>query len=760
MATDGKTTMIRTGCPAHNCGGRCLLRAHVRDDRIVRLETDDHLEDSVTNPQLRACTRGRAYLRRQYHPDRLTTPLRRTGPRGSAEFVPVSWDEALDEMAGQLTRVRDTYGHGALFVPYGTGGYTQLTGSQTARRLLNCFGGQLSHYNSYSWGATNIVTPTTVGTVNCGNERQDWLNSKLILMWGWNPAEARDGTNSDYFILQARRRGARVVCLDPRHTASAASLADEWIPLRPGTDTALMGAMAHVIITRGLHDAEFVRRCCSGFDVDQMPAEAATAESYQDYILGTRDGVPKTPEWAEAITTVPRETIERLAVDYATCKPAVLYQGYAMQRRAYGEQVVRAGMALAAITGNVGISGGWASGLASQPTAGPYWNVFPLGENPHGLSIPCFLWTEAVLRGKEMGRDHGVLGLDEQGRDRLDSNIKLIWSVASNILANQHGNLNWTAEILRDESLVEFIAVQDNFLTPTARFADLVLPACTQFETWGLADGWKYGQEVILLPQLVQPLGESRSDYRIAADLAERLGIAEQYTEGRDERAWTSWIIDRYREQWFPEIPSLDEMLEQNLGAYIHPVNDPVVGLADFRRDPEAHPLGTPSGKIELFSLAMHRFGQPDQAPAVPKYIQEWESPFGPEAERHPLQCISNHTLARVHSTHENNDWLREAHPHCLWIHPVDADARGLADGDLARVFNDRGTTLVPCTITRRILPGVVNLPQGTWWTPDDRGIDTRGSINVLTSERWTPFAFGAALQTVMVQVAREGGGS
>jgi len=753
MSDNSDTNVVRTGCPAHNCGGRCLLRAHVQDGRIVRLETDDRPEDAVANPQLRACTRGRAYLRRQNHPDRLTAPLRRVGERGEGRFEPVSWDDALAEFAGQLTRVRDTYGHGALFVPYGTGGYSQLTGSQTARRLLNCFGGHLGHYNSYSWGATNIVTPATVGTTKCGNERQDWLNARLILMWGWNPAEARDGTNSDYFVLQARRRGARVVCLDPRHTASAASLADEWIPLRPGTDTALMTAMAHVIISEGLHDEDFVRRCCSGFDADQMPAEAAGLESYVDYVMGTRDGEPKTPAWAEAITTVPRDTIVRLAREYATAGPAVLYQGYAMQRRAYGEQVVRAGMALAAITGNVGVSGGWASGLSSQPTAGPYWSALPEGENPHGLSIPCFLWTEAVLRGREMGRDHGVLGLGDRDLETLDSDIKLIWSVASNVLANQHANLNWTAEILRDESALEFIVVQDNFLTPTARFADLVLPACTQFETWGLADGWKYGQEVILMPQVVPPLGESKSDYRICADLAERLGIAEAYTEGRDERAWTSWIVDRYRERWFPDIPSLDEMIEQNLGAYTEPVTEPVIALADFRRDPEAHPLATPSGKIELFSLAMHRFGRPDVVPAVPKYIQEWESPFGDEARLYPLQCIANHTLARVHSTHENNDWLREAHPHRLWLHPVDAEARGLADGDTVRVFNDRGETRVPCAVTRRILPGVVNLPQGTWWTPDEDGVDQRGSINVLTSERWTPFAFGAALQTVMVQV-------
>ena len=566
--SDTDTRVIATGCPAHNCGGRCLLRVHVDAGRIVRIETDERPEDPnapEVRPQLRACVRGRAYRRRQYHPDRLTTPLRRTGQRGEGKFEPITWDEALDLLARQLCRVRDEYGHGAIHVPYGTGGYSQLTGAQTARRLLNLFGGHLGIYNSYSWGATNIATPTVYGTTKCGNERQDWLASRYILMWGWNPAEARDGTNSDWFVMQARRRGARVVCIDPRHTLSAASLADEWIPIRPGTDAAMMSAMAHVIITENLHDEDFVRRCCTGYDGARMPPGYEEAESYRDYVLGLCDGQPKTPIWAEAITSVPAATIERIAREYATAGPAVLYQGYAMQRRAYGEQVVRAGCALAVITGNVGRRGGWASGLASQPTAGPFWNCLPEGENRYRPRIPCFLWTEAVLRGRQLGAEHGILDLSDGAR--LESDIKLIWAVASNILINQHGNTNRCAAILRDESLVEFIAVQDNFLTPSGRFADLVLPACTQFETWGLADGWKYGQEVLLMPQIVEPLPDTRSDYRICADLAARLdriepcGLHEAYTEGRDERGWVAWLLDHLRESWLPGLPALDELL-------------------------------------------------------------------------------------------------------------------------------------------------------------------------------------------------------
>jgi anaerobic dimethyl sulfoxide reductase subunit A len=742
--------LVRVGCPAHNCGGRCLLIAHVQNGVITLLETDDR-PDTLPAPQLRACVRGRAYLRRQYHPDRLQYPMKRVGERGEGKFERISWDQALSTVAGEMLRIREQYGSSALFVPYGTGSYNQLNGSQTARRLMNLFGGCLGIDNSYSWGAINKATPTVYGTLHTGNHRLDWLNSKYILMWGWNPAEMRDGTNSDYFVKLARENGARVVCVDPRHTLSAASLADEWIPIRPGTDAAMLSAMAYVIITENLYDADFVGSHCIGFDQSQMPPGVEGEESYRDYILGTRDGIPKTPQWAEGITAIPRETISRIAREYATYKPSMLYQGYGMQRRAYGEQVVRAGCVLAAITGNVGVPGGWASGLGLHPDGGgPYWNLFPVGDNPVNAKIPVFLWTEAVVRGSGMSRAEGVIGPQQ-----LDNNIKLIYAVASNILINQHADINRTAEILKDESLVEFIVVQDNFLTPTGRFADMLLPACTQFETWGVEDGWKYGDEVILMPKIVEPLGETMSDYSICAGLAEKLGFADEYTQGRDERAWVSWVLDQYRENGFPEIPSLEEFESSNIGVFQGPRREPEVAFSDFRADPEAFPLETPSGKIEIFSKQLFDLGQPEEIPPIPKYIQEWESPFGPEKDAYPLQALGHHYMGRVHSTHDNVGWLNEAFPQRVFINPLDAIERGIDDGDLVMVFNQRGKTILPCRVTKRILPGVVNIPQGAWWTPDEQGVDRAGSINVLTSQRWTPMAFGTAQHTIMVQVAK-----
>jgi anaerobic dimethyl sulfoxide reductase subunit A len=758
-------TKIRVGCPAHNCGGRCLLVAHVQDGRITRLDADDR-PDSIAAPQLRACVRGRSYLRRQYHPDRLMTPLKRIGKRGEGKFTPISWNEALDTLTGQMQRVKAKYGNSALFVPYGTGSYNQLNGALVARRLMNLFGGCLGIYNSYSWGAINLATPTVYGTLVTGNQRQDWLNAKYILMWSWNPAEMRDGTNSDYFIKLARQAGAHVVCIDPRYSLSAASLADEWIPIRPGTDAGMMSAMAYVMISENLYDADFVRTHCVGFDESQMPVDGA--ESYSDYILGKCDGIPKTPEWAEAITAVPAQTIARIAHEYAGIKPAVLYQGYGMQRRAYGEQVVRAGCTLAAITGNVGIPGGWASGLGLQAEdGGPFWEILPIGENPVKAEIPVFLWTEACLRGKSMTGAEGVRGVEQ-----LNNDIKLIYAVATNCLINQHADINRTLEILRDESKVEFIAVQDNFITPTGKFADMILPACTQFETWGVEDGWKYGDEVILQPKLVEPPGECMSDYRICAELAERLGIGEAFTEGRDEKAWVEFCMDEVRRYRFPELPSFDEFMEQNLGAWTRPVVKPAIAFADFRRDPEKHPLSTPSGKIEIFSKQLFDLNNPEEIPAVPKYIQEWESPFAIEkgkgigekgdeddaqaiAEKYPLQAIGHHTLHRVHSTHDNNDWLEEAFPQRVFINPIDAERHGIQDGDSVKVFNERGALILPCRLTVRIMPGVIDIPQGAWFDPDENGVDRGGCVNVLTSQRWTPFAFATAQHTIMVEVER-----
>jgi anaerobic dimethyl sulfoxide reductase subunit A len=676
--------------------------------------------------------------------------MKRVGKRGEGKFEQISWEEALDTVASEIKRIKDTYGNSALFVPYGTGSRSNINGSPVARRLLNLYGGHLSTYSTYSSACVAIATPTVFGTGATGSQRKDWLNSRYIILWGWNPAETIFGTNSSYYLKKARENGARIICIDPRNSMSAIGLADEWIPIRPGTDTAMMSAMAYVMIIEDIYDARFVDSHCIGFDETQMPVGLQNEETFKDYILGTRDGIAKTPEWAEAITTVPREKIVQVAREYATTKPAMLYLGYGPQRRAYGEQVSRASCVLAAITGNVGVSGGWASGHGFQASGGPLGVALPLGYNPVLASIPVQAWDEAVVRGKGLGPEIGVRGVD-----RLDNNIKLIYAVATNCLVNQHMNINRSTKILADESLVEFLVVQDQFLTSTGLFADILLPVCTSFETWGIQDGWKHSDCVILMPKILDPPYETKSDYGICAEIAERLGIGRAFTQGRDERGWIEYFLDMYRKDLFPDIPRLDEFEQSNMGAYTFSVTDPHVPFEDFRKDPIAHPLNTPSGKIEIFSTDLYDKARPSLIPAVPKYIQEWESPFGPEAELFPLQAMGSHTMHRVHSTHDNNDWLAEAFPQRVYMNPLDAQDRGIQDGDTVKVFNDRGVLMLPCRLTQRIMPGVIDIPQGAWWSPDEDGVCHGGSINVLTSERLTPFAFGNAQHTIMVQVEK-----
>jgi anaerobic dimethyl sulfoxide reductase subunit A len=574
-------------------------------------------------------------------------------------------------------------------------------------------------------------------------------------MWGWNPAEMIDGTNTMYFLKRAREAGAKTILIDPRHTMSAAGLADEWIPIRPGTDTAMMAAMAHVLITENMVDEDFVNQYALGYDAQNMPDGYEDAESFKAYILGESDGVPKTPAWAEEYTGVPADTIARVAREYSTTKPAMLYQGYGMQRRAYGEQTVRMGCVLPVLTGNVGVSGGWASGVAfamtgeSIPGAG-----FPSVGNPVPYSIPSFLFTDAILRGNEMGREEGVRGLADD-EETLPNSVKFLYNAAGNCIVNQHGNINRTIKILKDESLAEFIVTNDHFLTPSARYSDIILPASTFMETWGLAGNWKYSPSRILMPKVIEPLYGTKSDYGISAMIAEKLGLYDEYTDG-----------GKTEEDWFNEW--VDQMVNDNAelfgdresfvarGSMTVPYDpDPPVAFADYIADPEANPLSTPSGKIEIFSPELAELNDPDENPPIPKFVIEWDSPWSPEAENYPLQAIGNHYMHRIHSTLDNIDWMEEAFPQRVFVNNLDAAERGIADGDLVRIWNDRGTMIIPARVTPRIMPGVVNIPQGGWYTPDGNGIDRRGAINVLTSEKVTPYTYGNTQQTIMVQVEK-----
>ena len=350
----GQEVAVMTTCSSH-CGGACLLKVYVKDGVITRIETDDGEE-----PQLRACLRGRAYRQRVYAPDRIKYPMKRVGARGEGIFERISWDEALDRVVGELKRVRDTYGPASIVLQRMAGDVASLHCFGPIERLLNMAGGYTALWGITSFGQGVAASMVMYGTLFASNTRDDLVNSRLIIMWGWDPASTVSGTNTCWYLAQAREAGARIVSVDLRYTDTAATFAHQWIPIRPGTDAAMLIAMAYVMIKEKLYDENFLATYTIGFD------------RFKDYVMGVEDGVSKTPSWAERITGVPSATIEGLAREYATLKPAALMAGVAPGRTAYGEQYHRAAITLAAMTGNIGIHGGDAAARAWESVLGGY----------------------------------------------------------------------------------------------------------------------------------------------------------------------------------------------------------------------------------------------------------------------------------------------------------------------------------------------------------------------------------------------------
>ena len=738
-----RETIIRT-TGRNNCGGRCVIHAHVRDGEILRLTTDTPQAAGDT-PPLCACARGMQYHRTYLSPDRLTQPLLRVGERGEGRFRPISWRDAVDRIADAWIRIRDTYGPASRYVNYATGVSAAFRPNHLAKRLLSLDGGFLDSYNSYSTACIEHATRLMYGTDQSGSTRDNWLKSQLILLWGHNPAETVFDASTMHYLRRAREQGTPIIVIDPRRSDTVRALDAEWIPVRPATDAALLDAMAYVLYTEGLHDQAFLDRCCVGFDAAHMPQGVDGSESVLAYLMGTKDGVPKTPRWAEAITGVPAEKIAELARRFAAAKPAALIQGYGAQRHAYGEQAARGGILLACMTGNVGVVGGWASGTGYvNRHALPHMPPVP---NPVRAQIPVYRWTDAVDHGALMTEPDGVVGAE-----RLESDVKMILNLAGNCLVNQHGDINRTTALLRDTSKCELIVCSDLFLTSSAMYADILLPGLSFLECENITMPWEAGAFLGFNNRVVDPIGDGRFEYDWLCEVAERLGLREAFTEGRDTRGWLEWMYEDLRKKE-PQLPPFETFRAE--GIYRYQDDAPSVAFERECADPKLHPFPTPSGKIELYSQTVAAKQFHDPFPPIPRYVSPPEGPEDPLRSRYPLQLIGWHTKRRCNSIHDNNPNLARLDPQRLWIHPDDAAARGIAEGDPIEVFNDRGQVRTTAHLTLDISRGVTALAQGSWYTPDARGVDQNGSINVLTSLRPTPYAHGNAQHTNLVEVRR-----
>ncbi|STO94003.1 dimethyl sulfoxide reductase, anaerobic subunit A [Haemophilus pittmaniae] len=763
----GEEKVVWSACTV-NCGSRCPLRMHVKDNRITYVETDNTGTETYNlDHQVRACLRGRSMRRRVYNPDRLKYPMKRVGKRGEGKFKRISWDEALTEIAQSLRKNIEAYGNESIYLNYGTGtlGGTMTRswppGATMVARLMNCIGGYLNHYGDYSTAQIAVALDYTYGGGwALGNSMADIENTKLIVLFGNNPAETRmSGGGLTYCIEQAKARSnAKLIIIDPRYNDTGAGREDEWIPIRPGTDAALIAAMAYVMITENLIDKPFLDKYCVGFDEVTMPADAPKNGHYKAYILGKgADGIAKTPDWAAAITGIPASRIISLAREIATTKPAFIAQGWGPQRRSNGEFISRAIAMLPILTGNVGIHGGNTG--ARESAYGLLFVRMPTLTNPVQASIPMFLWTDAIVRGPQMtALTDGIRGVE-----KLSAPIKFIWNYASNCLINQHAQINRTHEILQDESQCEMIVTIDNHLTSTAKYSDILLPDCTASEQMDFAlDAYVANMNyVIFADQVIQPSFECRNIYQMLSDLAEKLGVKEQFTEGRTQEEWLRYIYAQSREA-LPELPSFEEFRAQGIFKKVDP-NGCFVAYEDFRRDPEKHPLQTPSGKIEIYSSRLAeiaktwQLAEGDVIDPLPIHVQSFEHYGDPLMEKYPLQLSGFHYKARTHSTYGNVDILQAANPQEMWINPLDAASRQIKDGDKVRIFNDRGEVRVDAKVTPRIMPGVVGLGEGAWHDADMFGdkIDHAGCINVLTTQRPSPLAKGNPQHSNLVQVER-----
>jgi anaerobic dimethyl sulfoxide reductase subunit A len=626
---------------------------------------------------------------------------------------------------------------------------------------MNTVGGYLNHYGTYSAAQIAAALPYTFGGGWVNNNSIEGLqDTKLVVYFGNNPGETRmSGGGVIYHLQQFKKRNdTRLIMIDPRYTDTAVTAADEWIPIRPGTDAALINGMAYVMITEGLIDHEFLDKYCVGFDKDHMPEGYEDQDSYKDYILGDgEDGIAKTPEWAAQITGIPAVKIVQLAREIALTKPAYIAQGWGIQRQANGEQACRAISMLSILTGNVGIRGGGTG--ARDANFGISMSGFPTLSNPVETSISVFTWPDAIKRGTEMT----ALADGVRGKDKLDVPIKFMWNYAGNCIINQHSDVNGTTEILQDENLCEMIVVIENHMTPSAKFADILLPDTTNFESMDISPNGDSGNMgyAIFCDNAIDPLFETMPVYKMCTEIAKRLGVEDEFTEGRTQEDWLKYAVEQTREN-NPDFPDYDTFRE--MGIYKVPNPNPTeyaIAYKAFREDPEANPLGTPSGLIEIFSPRLHEISQTWELPegdvitGLPIYVPTWEGYEDPLRETYPLQLIGHHYKQRTHSTYGNVAWMREAAPQEVWINPLDAETRDIQLGDMVYVYNDRGRVKLPAKVTQRMMPGVVSIPQGAWYAPNADGVDEGGCVNVLTAYRPSPLAKGNPQHTNLVEIEK-----
>ncbi|MDF1872848.1 trimethylamine-N-oxide reductase TorA [Vannielia sp.] len=693
-----------------------------------------------------------------YSPSRIKYPMVRkafleNGPgaspenRGSEEFVRVDWDTALELVTNELRRVSETHGPGGLYAgSYGWQSPGKLHNCQNLlRRTLNVGldGKFVNDSGDYSAGASQIIMPHVLGTLEVYEQQTAWPvvveNTDVLVFWGADPVKTNQigyvvPDHETYAHLEEfKKTGKKVIVIDPIRTETAKFFDAEWIPVRPHTDVALMLGVAHALYSEDLHDQDFLDEYTAGF------------EKFLPYLTGESDGTPKTPEWAAEICEVPADQIRELAKLFSDNR-TMLTSGYAIQRQHHGEQSHWMLVTLASMLGQIGLPGG-GFGLSYHYGNGGSLSansVILSGLSDGGTAVEGMAWaTETgaasipVCRIVEMLENPGG-EFDFNGTRATYPEVKMVYWVGGNPFSH-HQDRN---RMVKAWQKLETVIVQDFQWTATARFADIVLPATTSYERNDIEHIGDYSLKAILgMKKIVDPVFESRTDFDIFTDIATRLGAGEAFTEGKDEMAWIKGFYEDAAKQGPAkgvEVPKFDDFWDAGVVVFEVPESaSQFVRYADYRDDPLLEPLGTPTGKIEIFSRNIEKMGYDDCGPH-PTWMEPIERLGGNEP--YPLHIDSGHPNNRLHSqlcgTKIREGYAVAGREPCV-INTADAEARGIADGDVVRVFNDRGQVLAGAVVSDDIRPSVIRMYEGGWYDPVNAGepgsLDAYGDVNCLT---------------------------
>lgn len=678
--------------------------------------------------------------------------------RGTEPFVALPWDEALDIIATELDRVRREHGNEAIFGgSYGWSSAGRFHHAKTQlQRFLNTIGGFTGQVHTYSIAAGYAILPYVTGdpaTAMSGATSWDSIVSdcELFVAFGGVPAKnmqvASGGLGehvSAGFLKQAARSGTSFVNVSPVRDDTAAEVGADWLALRPNTDVALMLGLAHTIETGGLADAPFLASHCVGY------------ERFRAYLTGATDGTPKDADWAAAICEIDADTIRSLARRMASSR-TMINTNWSLQRADHGEQPFWMTVTLAAMLGQIGLpGGGFGFGYGSMGGTGtPRTNI-----SSPALSAgrkACSSWIPVSRIADMMLDPGGAYDFDGEQRRYPDTRL-VLWSGGNPF--HHHQDLNRLVEAWRQP---ETMIVNEPWWTATAKFSDIVLPTTTTLERNDIGASSR-DRYILAMHKAIEPVGEARHDFDVFSGLAARMGTLDAFTEQRDEDDWLRHLYDRARQQAAEKavtLPGFEEFWEAGYAEVPAP-HTPHIAFADFRKDPVASPLKTASGKIELFSDTIDGFGY-DDCPGHAVWLEPAEWLGNAVAGRYPLHMISNQPRTRLHSQLDCGAYSRDskiAGREPVWLSPADAEARGLADGDLVRIFNDRGALLAGVKISEELRPRVIQLATGAWYDPVDPSrpgsLDKHGNPNVLTIDRGTSrLGQGPIAHTVLVEVEK-----